>query len=194
MPAGVERAVAKALAKSPADRFGSAAEFARALAEGQTGSQTAEPPRTAPAASPCRPRPDHRATGSPAAPPVSRSPPALAIGFVLGLGVLFGWLRSHGARRRAPAGAKRLAVLPFENLGAAEDEYFADGVTDEVRGKLAVACRAPGDRAEQLGAVQEDQQDAAGDRRGSWGWTICSPAPCDGRREPPATGCGSAPS
>ncbi|MBA2565768.1 MAG: tetratricopeptide repeat protein, partial [Gemmatimonadetes bacterium] len=27
--------------------------------------------------------------------------------------------------------------LPFENLGAAEDEYFADGMTDEVRGKLA---------------------------------------------------------
>jgi TolB-like protein len=30
-----------------------------------------------------------------------------------------------------------LAVLPFENLGRPEDEYFADGVTDEVRGKLA---------------------------------------------------------
>jgi len=35
------------------------------------------------------------------------------------------------------AGTKRLAVLPFENLGAAADEYFADGITDEVRGKLA---------------------------------------------------------
>ena len=62
---------------------------------------------------------------------------ALAIGFVLGLGVLFGWLRSHGRADETPAGTKRLAVLPFENLGAAEDEYFADGVTDEVRGKLA---------------------------------------------------------
>jgi serine/threonine-protein kinase len=31
---------------------------------------------------------------------------------------------------------KLLAVLPFENLGSAEDEYFADGVTDAVRGKL----------------------------------------------------------
>ncbi len=30
-----------------------------------------------------------------------------------------------------------LAVLPFENLGAPEDEYFADGISDEVRGKLA---------------------------------------------------------
>ena len=30
-----------------------------------------------------------------------------------------------------------LAVLPFENLGRPEDEYFADGMTDEIRGKLA---------------------------------------------------------
>jgi len=34
------------------------------------------------------------------------------------------------------AGATRLAVLPFENLGSQEDDYFADGITDEVRGKL----------------------------------------------------------
>ena len=32
----------------------------------------------------------------------------------------------------------RLAVLPFENLGAPEDEYFADGIADEVRGKLTL--------------------------------------------------------
>jgi eukaryotic-like serine/threonine-protein kinase len=31
---------------------------------------------------------------------------------------------------------KRIAVLPFENLGAPEDEYFADGMSDAVRGKL----------------------------------------------------------
>jgi serine/threonine-protein kinase len=30
----------------------------------------------------------------------------------------------------------KIAVLPFTNLGAAEDAYFADGITDEVRGKL----------------------------------------------------------
>jgi TolB-like protein/Flp pilus assembly protein TadD len=29
-------------------------------------------------------------------------------------------------------------VLPFENLGAAQDEYFADGLADAVRGKLAL--------------------------------------------------------
>ena len=61
---------------------------------------------------------------------------SLALGFVLGLGLLFGWLRRHG-EASGPGGAKLLAVLPFENLGGADDEYFSDGVTDEVRGKLA---------------------------------------------------------
>ncbi len=30
-----------------------------------------------------------------------------------------------------------LAVLPFENLGEAEDEYFADGITEEITSRLA---------------------------------------------------------
>jgi eukaryotic-like serine/threonine-protein kinase len=34
-------------------------------------------------------------------------------------------------------GVTRVAVLPFENLGAPEDDYFADGITDAIRGKLA---------------------------------------------------------
>jgi TolB-like protein/Flp pilus assembly protein TadD len=61
---------------------------------------------------------------------------SLTLGFVLGLGLLFGWLRRHG-ETAGEGSSKRLAVLPFENLGGADDEYFADGVTDEVRGKLA---------------------------------------------------------
>ncbi len=72
--------------------------------------------------------------------------------------------RSHASRRRCsasssdrrcplrvvpwpPAGGRRVrgadvAVLPFENLGDSADDYFADGITDEVRGKLAVSSRA----------------------------------------------------
>jgi len=34
-------------------------------------------------------------------------------------------------------GVKSLVVLPFENLGGGEDEYFADGMTDEITARLA---------------------------------------------------------
>ena len=37
----------------------------------------------------------------------------------------------------APAGPPVLAVLPFENLGPPSDAYFADGLTDELTGRLA---------------------------------------------------------
>jgi serine/threonine protein kinase/tetratricopeptide (TPR) repeat protein len=35
-----------------------------------------------------------------------------------------------------PNGKPRLAVLPFDNLGTPEDEYFADGMTDELISRL----------------------------------------------------------
>src|SRR5207237_595359 len=58
----------------------------------------------------------------------------LLVGFLIGVGVLFAWRRT-----RAGAGGAEpvLAVLPFENLGSPEQDYFADGMADEVRGKLA---------------------------------------------------------
>jgi DNA-binding SARP family transcriptional activator/TolB-like protein/Flp pilus assembly protein TadD len=45
------------------------------------------------------------------------------------------WRQPHAPVHAA--GPPRLAVLPFENLGDSADAYFADGVTDELRGKLA---------------------------------------------------------
>lgn len=38
---------------------------------------------------------------------------------------------------KSPSKRKMLAVLAFENLGLAEDEYFADGITDEIITNLA---------------------------------------------------------
>jgi len=35
------------------------------------------------------------------------------------------------------AARNRIVVLPFENLGAPEDQYFADGITDEITARLA---------------------------------------------------------
>jgi eukaryotic-like serine/threonine-protein kinase len=131
VPEAVDHAIRKALAPVPADRFGSAAELGRELAEAQgrrdAGAQAVETVVTG-AGAETRPAPRQRRP---------RSAAILVLGFVLGLGVLFGWLRRHGDAAGDAEGLKRLAVLPFDNLGSAEDEYFADGVTDEIRAKLA---------------------------------------------------------
>ncbi|HVL18381.1 MAG TPA: tetratricopeptide repeat protein, partial [Gemmatimonadales bacterium] len=131
VPEATDAAIRKALAPVPADRFASAAEFAGELAAvrrygGTAVGESAPRPENAPTTI-ARP---HTAI-----PPYRRTAAVLVLGFVLGLGVLFGWLRRHGAEP-GTEGVKTLAVLPFENLGRPDDEYFADGVTDAVRGKL----------------------------------------------------------
>jgi TolB-like protein/tRNA A-37 threonylcarbamoyl transferase component Bud32 len=130
VPETIEQAVAKALAKAPADRFPSAAEFARALAAPLVNTPVSTQPASLGLAAPPS-QAAHRRLRSPAA------VVALGLGFLIGIGVLFGWLRTHGGGGREGTGVKRLAVLPFENLGDSGDVYFADGVADEVRGKLA---------------------------------------------------------
>jgi len=115
IPEGLDHAALKALAKAPADRFQTAAEFARSI-EG-IGS-----------ASPLRQNRKRLSEGL----------VTLALGIVIGLGVLFAWRRAHvGTQAAAASEPKRLAVLPFENIGRPEDEYFGDGVTDAIRGRLA---------------------------------------------------------
>jgi TolB-like protein/Flp pilus assembly protein TadD len=61
---------------------------------------------------------------------------AMLIGLLIGGGALFAWRRSHPESAEAGGGEKRIAVLPFQNLGDSADAYFADGMTDAVRGKL----------------------------------------------------------
>ncbi|MBN1210984.1 MAG: protein kinase, partial [candidate division Zixibacteria bacterium] len=59
------------------------------------------------------------------------------IGFLIGvtLYVVGEYLLSEGDGSGA---SKMLAVLPFENLGEPDDEYFADGITDEIISRLAM--------------------------------------------------------
>ena len=123
----IERVVARALAMVPADRFATAGELAKAL---DTGGRAAVA-----AAADARPAASaHRPTflrGLLTRPLTA----TLAVGFLLGLGVLFAWRR--GQPEAEPASSeRRVAVLPFENLGDSADAYFADGMTDAVRGKL----------------------------------------------------------
>jgi eukaryotic-like serine/threonine-protein kinase len=122
IPEGVERAVEKALAKVPADRFGSMAEFGRALGSATTSAAPTRVSATGPGSAGI-------ASGS------RRTFAAAILAFLLGVGVLFAWRHSHALV--SAAGGKVIAVLPFENLGRPEDEYFADGMTDAVRGKLS---------------------------------------------------------
>jgi serine/threonine-protein kinase len=82
----------------------------------------------------------------------------LALGLLIGLGALFAWRSAD----RGSGDRKVLAVLPFENLGATEDEYFADGMTDEVRGKLAnlpglqvIASQSSGEYKESTKSLQQ---------------------------------------
>jgi serine/threonine-protein kinase len=124
VPEPIAAAVNRALARAPADRFSSAAEFAKAL----------DAPRTTtislPAATPA-------GATSGVLRAAARRPLALALlaGFAIGVGALFAWRSSHGGDGRA-AGLRRIAVVPFENLGDSADGYFADGLTDAIRGKL----------------------------------------------------------
>jgi len=141
VPESVDQAIRKALAQLAADRFASAAEFARVLLPSVATVPTpaTAPAATAPATS-AAPTIASPSSGSPTRPASAHSYRAvvvLFVGFVLGLGVLFAWRRGHPDA--APGGTgneRRVAVLPFQNLGDSADAYFADGITDAVRGKL----------------------------------------------------------
>ncbi len=105
-------AIKRALATTPADRYAAASHFAQALSLAQPA----------------------------AARSWRRTAMTVAIAAAL---VVAGLGMYRTLHLRAPASGKgsrdvpRLAVLPFENLGAPEDDYFADGITDEIMTKLA---------------------------------------------------------
>jgi serine/threonine-protein kinase len=118
VPPAVEAAIGKALAPDPDQRFATAAEFAAALAGAGAG--------TTAVSAPVRQAPRRRALA------------AIGVAVLLTLAAALAfWLPGRGGKLGRDAGPTRLAVLPFENVGDAEDEYFADGVADAVRGKLS---------------------------------------------------------
>ena len=115
VPVTTELALQRALSVQRDDRFESITDFARALTEPQRARRGGR-----------------------------RVPRAAWIALSVGLAAL---LVAIVARDRVPAAEEtgappadslpRLAVLPFENLGDSSDAYFAEGMADEVRGKLA---------------------------------------------------------
>jgi TolB-like protein/Tfp pilus assembly protein PilF len=111
----LEQAVTRALARSPADRFSTAAEFAGALQVDRWEAGVGDTSTL------LRPR--------------FRLPVARAVAFGLALPLLalgayaaLRWVRSSGAAPVASA-----AVLPFVDMSPERDqEYFSDGLTEEL--------------------------------------------------------------
>nr|MBA3258563.1 protein kinase [Gemmatimonadales bacterium] len=115
VPDRVERALAKALAKEPGDRHASAAEFTAALeGDGPTD------------------RREHRAVRH-------RAIALVGLGAVAATALLFALGLSDRVEKPPPT--PTIAVLPFQNLGAAGDDYFSDGITEEITSRLAMIPR-----------------------------------------------------
>ena len=116
VPEPVERVLAKALEKEPADRFATAAEFTAAL----------EGAGTAPA---------DRGGGRGR----SRAAVLVGAGAIAATALLFAV--GLGEREEKPPETPRIAVLPFQNLGSSDDDYFSDGITEEITSRLAMIPR-----------------------------------------------------
>ncbi len=121
----LDHIVKHCLEKDRENRFQSAKDVAFALSE-------ASSPTTA------------VTSGSYVLPPSARRGPGKAViaiaAFVavFAVAALLFWrpAKPGAAASTAKPGVRRVAVLPFENLGAPEDDYFADGIADAIRGKL----------------------------------------------------------
>ena len=124
VPAEMDQAIIRALAIVPADRFAGAAEFARSL----------QPTAASPVGA--------RSLAPPSIPTVRRRQRAaavlasLALVALVAFGVSLMW-RPSGPGQAGSGSGTAVAVLPFENLGADTDEGFSDGMSDEIRGRLA---------------------------------------------------------
>jgi TolB-like protein/Tfp pilus assembly protein PilF/tRNA A-37 threonylcarbamoyl transferase component Bud32 len=115
IPPAVDRAVARALARTPGDRFATSADFAAALESG-TGTQSETAPRQV-----LRMAPGRWAVW------------AIALAAGLSAALLAGYLvlmRDGSSSGPPPASA---AVLPFVDMSPEKDqEYFSDGLTEEL--------------------------------------------------------------
>jgi eukaryotic-like serine/threonine-protein kinase len=140
VPPALEEAVRRALAKMPEDRFDTPGDFASAAA---AAAAQASDTKTAGSAGGGH----RRAVRADRWPRVPRALP-LTVGILAVAVVGALWFRQVADRGGTPqrstgtaAGEEQrpatIAVLPFENLGPAAEEYFAVGMTDEVTSRLA---------------------------------------------------------
>jgi serine/threonine-protein kinase len=116
----IDTAVQRALAKSPADRYSNATEMVTALHSAEDLARSGSGPAVAAVAPPRR---------------IKAWQMAVAAIAVLAVGAV-GW-KVFGTGGDAAGLVRSVAVLPFQNQGSADDAYFADGIVDELRDRLA---------------------------------------------------------
>ncbi len=127
IPAELEAVLLRALSRYPADRYDTIEAFAQALGASVVERATPLPVPSAPPAP----------TGRWSRPALI----ALGLAAVAGAGLVSARLVFRPAPAVAPSSAEAadrvLVVLPFKNLGAPADQYFADGLTEEITSRLA---------------------------------------------------------
>jgi serine/threonine-protein kinase len=117
VPAAVEHAITKALAKVPADRFATAGEFAAAL----------DRPESAPA----------RASPTSSAPRLRRRALLLGVGAAVTLTFVVGQVMTHRRPGAPPPNPELVAILPFGVAGAnPELAWLREGMVDLLAIKL----------------------------------------------------------
>ena len=126
VPSALAHLVMRCLEKKRADRWQSAEELLHELEALATPSGGLTPTETRPVA---------------AAPPWSRKTTVAVVVAATVLATIGGYAvitRSLGPPEPAAAAeTPKLAVLPFNNLGSSEDDYFADGITEEMTSRIA---------------------------------------------------------
>jgi serine/threonine-protein kinase len=135
VPPGLASLVMRCLEKKPADRYQDAEELLAQIELLSTPSGGTQPTSAVPAYS-------SAASSGVNGVQVQRTIPTwakLAVGAGVALAVLWFALLSPRLKGRPAAEAetpKTIAVLPLLNLGNPEDEYFADGITEEIINRL----------------------------------------------------------
>lgn len=137
-PAEIVHAINKALEKNPEDRYQSVAEMIvdlrRMKRDSARVSKSVAQMPIPPAATSSGERPGPSSAGRPSR---NRNLLYILIGGGVLLVALAFFLTQPWEGKSVSAGQKTLAVLPFENIGDPEKEYFADGITDEITSRLS---------------------------------------------------------
>jgi serine/threonine-protein kinase len=131
IPMELERIVMRCLAKDPAERYQTAEDLVADLRRYKR-IESARDRKERPPGANMR----HAGAGRPG----KRQGLRLLLFFLPVLAAIIAVLSYRyfpSDEKRAIPGRKMLAVLPFENLGPSDEEYFADGITEELIARLA---------------------------------------------------------